>query len=177
VVTNCSNNYGPYQFPEKLIPHVMLRALHGLPLPVYGDGRNVRDWLHVDDHARGLVPPPMRGEPGATYLFGGGAERTNLEVVERGVPRARRAAAARRTARAPDPFVRDRPGHDFRYAVDAVKRPRGPRLGTEHAASTTACAARWRGTSTTSTGASARLGAGYGLERSAPRARPREAGA
>jgi dTDP-glucose 4,6-dehydratase len=119
IVTNCSNNYGPYQFPEKLVPHTVLRALHGLPLPVYGDGSNVRDWLHVDDHAQGLVLALERGEPGRTYLFGADEERTTLQVVEticaaldeerpQGAPHARLIE-----------FVSDRPGHDFRYAIDS----------------------------------------------------------
>ncbi len=119
VVTNCSNNYGPRQHPEKLIPHMILRALAGEPLPVYGSGTNVRDWLHVEDHARGLVDAALAGRPGATYLFGGGAERTNLEVVRalcaildglhpEGAPHDRTIA-----------FVADRPGHDHRYAIDA----------------------------------------------------------
>jgi dTDP-glucose 4,6-dehydratase len=120
LVTNCTNNYGPYQFPEKLVPHTVLRALQELELPVYGAGTNVRDWLHVDDHARGLVLALERGEPGRTYLFGADEERTTLDVVEtictaldevrpQGAPHARLIA-----------FVRDRPGHDFRYAVDAA---------------------------------------------------------
>ncbi len=120
VVTNCSNNYGPRQHPEKLIPHMILRALAGEPLPVYGGGQNVRDWLHVEDHARGLVDAALRGVPGATYLFGGGAERTNLEVVH--------ALCATLDAMRPDgapharlvTFVADRPGHDLRYAIDAA---------------------------------------------------------
>ena len=81
-MTNCSNNYGPRQFPEKLIPLMILNALEGKPLPVYGDGLNVRDWIHVEDHARGLMPVLERGRVGETYLFGGRAVRTNLEVVE-----------------------------------------------------------------------------------------------
>ena len=119
VVTNCSNNYGPRQHPEKLIPHVTLRALAGDSLPVYGRGANVRDWLHVEDHARGLVDAAMVGEAGATYLFGGGAERRNLEVV-RAICRA---LDERRPQEAPHErlieFVADRPGHDHRYAIDA----------------------------------------------------------
>ena len=118
VVTNCSNNYGPRQHPEKLIPHMVLRGLAGLELPVYGSGANVRDWLHVEDHARGLVAAALRGEPGATYLFGGSSERSNLDVV--------RELCAILDDRVPEhapherlvTFVTDRPGHDFRYAVD-----------------------------------------------------------
>lgn len=120
VVTNCSNNYGPRQHPEKLIPHMILRALAGEPLPVYGSGANVRDWLHVEDHARGLVEAALGGAPGATYLFGGGAERTNLEVVRALC----RLLDERRPAGAPHErlvaFVADRPGHDHRYAIDAA---------------------------------------------------------
>ncbi|MBA2667062.1 MAG: dTDP-glucose 4,6-dehydratase [Trueperaceae bacterium] len=119
IVTNCSNNYGPYQFPEKLVPHTVLRALHGLELPVYGDGRNVRDWLHVDDHARGLTLALERGSPGSTYLFGADQERTTLDVVEAicGVLDEVRPAAAPHARLIA--FVEDRPGHDFRYAIDA----------------------------------------------------------
>lgn len=125
VVTNCSNNYGPRQHPEKLIPHMVLRALAGQPLPVYGRGANVRDWLHVADHARGLVDAALHGAPGATYLFGGGAERTNLDVV--------RTLCALLDERRPDAapherlvtFVADRPGHDHRYAIDATSAREG----------------------------------------------------
>ena len=112
VVTRCSNNYGPYQFPEKLIPLTVVRALAGQPVPVYGDGRNVRDWIHVEDHCRGILAALRDGRPGRVYNFGGGAERTNLEMVH----------AILRLAGAPLDLVRfvaDRPGHDFRYAVDA----------------------------------------------------------
>ena len=120
VVTNCSNNFGPRQHPEKLIPHMILRALAGESLPVYGRGANVRDWLHVEDHARGLVDAALHGAPGATYLFGGDSERTNLEVV-RAVCRV---LDARRPEGAPHErriaFVADRPGHDHRYAIDAA---------------------------------------------------------
>ena len=118
-VSNTTNNYGPWQFPEKLIPLVTLNALEGKPLPVYGEGNNVRDWLHVEDHAEALVLALFRGEPGATYCIGPRQERTNLEVV--------RAICATLDRLRPDPagprerlitFVRDRPGHDFRYAMD-----------------------------------------------------------
>ncbi|MFL1464378.1 dTDP-glucose 4,6-dehydratase [Roseococcus sp. DSY-14] len=118
-VSNTTNNYGPWQFPEKLIPLVTLNALEGRPLPVYGKGDNVRDWLHVEDHAEALVLALLRGQPGATYCIGPRQERTNLEVV--------RAICATLDRLRPDPagprerlvtFVADRPGHDFRYAMD-----------------------------------------------------------
>jgi dTDP-glucose 4,6-dehydratase len=125
VVTNCSNNYGPRQHPEKLIPHMILRALAGATLPVYGRGANVRDWLHVEDHARGLVDALLSGTPGATYLFGGGGERANLDVV-RAICRL---LDDRRPAAAPHErlvaFVPDRPGHDHRYAIDASSAREG----------------------------------------------------
>ena len=123
LVTNCSNNYGPYHFPEKLIPLMILKGLSGDALPVYGDGSNVRDWLHVEDHARALAAVVAGGQPGATYLIGGNAERTNLQVVEaicnlldRHAPR-----ADGQSRRAQITFVADRPGHDYRYAIDASK--------------------------------------------------------
>lgn len=118
-VSNTTNNYGPWQFPEKLIPLVTLNALEGKPLPVYGEGSNVRDWLHVEDHAEALVLALFRGEPGVTYCIGPRQERTNLEVVK--------AICTTVDRLRPDPagprerlitFVRDRPGHDFRYAMD-----------------------------------------------------------
>jgi dTDP-glucose 4,6-dehydratase len=134
VVTNCSNNYGPYQFPEKLIPLMIIKALAGDDLPVYGAGANVRDWLHVEDHAAGLVRAMEQGEPGRTYLFGGGAERSNLEVVETicdlldevagPLPSGPRRSLIR--------FVTDRPGHDFRYAVDATSSRSGLGWEPEH---------------------------------------------
>jgi dTDP-glucose 4,6-dehydratase len=120
LISNCSNNYGPYQFPEKLIPHMILSALHEEPLPVYGTGGNVRDWLHVEDHARALERIAARGRPGATYLVGGRAERTNLDVVETICrlldTRAPRAGGG--SYRDLIRFVADRPGHDRRYAID-----------------------------------------------------------
>ena len=123
LVTNCSNNYGPYHFPEKLIPLVIIRALAGEPLPVYGDGSNVRDWLYVEDHARALRAVFERGRPGETYNVGGNSERRNLEVVEticatldRLSPRADGKAYSSQIS-----FVADRPGHDHRYAIDASK--------------------------------------------------------
>lgn len=123
VMTNCSNNYGPFHFPEKLIPLTILNALEGKPLPVYGTGDNVRDWLHVEDHARALALVIAGGRVGETYNIGGNEERSNLAVVE--------AICDALDARAPLPnggarrnlitFVTDRPGHDRRYAIDAGK--------------------------------------------------------
>ncbi len=120
VISNCSNNYGPYHFPEKLIPLVILNALHERPLPVYGKGANVRDWLFVDDHARALEKVVTEGQPGATYLIGGRAERTNLEVVEAicDLLDARQPRAGGGRHRDLIRFVSDRPGHDRRYAID-----------------------------------------------------------
>jgi dTDP-glucose 4,6-dehydratase len=123
VTSNCSNNYGPYHFPEKLIPLAILNALEGKPIPVYGKGENVRDWLFVEDHARALVLVATQGVPGETYNVGGRAERRNIDVVT--------AIAAQVDQLAPDPaigprsrlitFVHDRPGHDLRYAIDSSK--------------------------------------------------------
>ena len=121
LVTNCSNNYGPYHFPEKLIPLMILNALAGKPLPVYGKGENVRDWLFVEDHAEALLLVVEKGSPGETYNIGGNAEARNIDIV--------RALCSlldeRRPAGAPHDrlisFVSDRPGHDFRYAIDASK--------------------------------------------------------
>lgn len=121
ITTNCSNNYGPLQFPEKLIPLMILNALNGKPLPVYGDGKNVRDWLYVGDHCAGIRAALARGRPGETYNIGGNSEKTNLEVVHAvcaildelhpaGAPHARLIT-----------YVKDRPGHDQRYAINAEK--------------------------------------------------------
>ncbi len=131
VVTNCSNNYGPYQFPEKLIPLMILNALDGRPLPIYGDGGQVRDWLHVEDHCAGLLTALRRGRPGEKYHIGGGCERTNLQVVdllcealEVCCPAASNAtlrSAGVRSYTALKSLVADRPGHDRRYAIDAGK--------------------------------------------------------
>ena len=123
VLTNCSNNYGPYHFPEKLIPLVILKALAGVPLPVYGDGSNVRDWLHVDDHARALRLVVDQGRVGETYCVGGNAERTNLQVVHAICDELdrQRSRDDGKSYRDQITFVADRPGHDFRYAIDATK--------------------------------------------------------
>jgi dTDP-glucose 4,6-dehydratase len=125
VTTNCSNNYGPYQFPEKLIPLVTLNALDAKPLPVYGDGKNVRDWLYVRDHCEGLLLAATRGKPGETYNLGGNSERTTLEVVET-VCRVLDELSPRSNGsyRELIHFVADRPGHDRRYAIDAAKAMR-----------------------------------------------------
>ena len=130
-VTNCSNNYGPFQYPEKLIPLMILNALDGRPLPLYGDGGNVREWLHVEDHCVALLLVLQKGAPGARYNVGAGDERTNLEVVDAicaALEAIRPAAgnpaiAARGAARYGDlrTFVSDRPGHDRRYAVDSTR--------------------------------------------------------
>ena len=118
-VSNCSNNYGPRQHPEKLIPLTILNARAGLPLPVYGRGANVRDWLHVDDHCAAIERILEAGVPGRTYAVGGHGERTNLEVVEAiCVAVAAETGREEASVRAQLRFVEDRPGHDFRYAID-----------------------------------------------------------
>ena len=121
LVTNCSNNYGPYHFPEKLIPHIILNALSGKPLPVYGDGQQVRDWLYVEDHARALVKVITEGVVGETYNIGGHNEKANLEVVETLCDLLQDLVPAERSYRELITFVQDRPGHDLRYAIDASK--------------------------------------------------------
>lgn len=137
LITNCSNNYGPYQFPEKLVPLAILNALEGRPVPVYGRGENVRDWLYVEDHVDALLLVLERGVTGETYLVGGHGERRNLEVVQ---------AICRLVDEMAPPlerpredlieFVTDRPGHDFRYAIDPSKLERElgwrPRHDFEH---------------------------------------------
>jgi dTDP-glucose 4,6-dehydratase len=123
LITNCSNNYGPFQFPEKLIPLMIMNALEGKPLPVYGDGRNIRDWLFVEDHCHAIRKVLFDGTPGEVYNIGGSCERTNLEVVHAicatvdrlrpGLPHAPCSSLVT--------FVKDRPGHDRRYAIDSSK--------------------------------------------------------
>jgi dTDP-glucose 4,6-dehydratase len=123
IVTNCSNNYGPYQFPEKLIPLMILNALEGKPLPVYGDGGNVRDWLYVEDHCQALWKVLREGRPGETYNIGGNSEYTNLDVVQtlcRTVDELR-PNLPHNPSSSLISFVKDRPGHDRRYAIDASK--------------------------------------------------------
>jgi len=122
LVTNCSNNYGPYQFPEKLIPLMILNAVEGKPLPVYGDGQNVRDWLFVEDHCRAITSVLEKGRLGETYNIGGDSERSNLQVVHAicdlvDEQLGREPGHARLLIR----YVQDRPGHDRRYAIDASK--------------------------------------------------------
>jgi len=125
LVTNCSNNYGPYHFPEKLIPHMIIKGLAGEPLPVYGDGRNIRDWLYVEDHAKALALVLEHGVVGETYNVGGRNERTNLQVVESICDLLDEIAPnSSSTRRDLITFVTDRPGHDRRYAIDATKLER-----------------------------------------------------
>jgi dTDP-glucose 4,6-dehydratase len=121
VICNCSNNYGPYQFPEKLIPLAILNALDGKPVPVYGDGSNVRDWLYVEDFVDGLLALLERGRPGQSYNFGGAGECSNLEIAERICAMLDGIAPIERPRRELIDFVPDRPGHDLRYANDAAK--------------------------------------------------------
>ncbi|PIE91113.1 MAG: dTDP-glucose 4,6-dehydratase [Acidobacteria bacterium] len=121
ITTNCSNNYGPYQFPEKLIPVIIMKALKGDPIPIYGDGKNIRDWLYVEDHCEGILTAIQKGKVGETYNIGGDSERTNLDIVhyicrildERFPEKEEHAKLIT--------FVPDRPGHDRRYAIDASK--------------------------------------------------------
>ena len=133
LITNCSNNFGPFQFPEKLLPLMILNAMEGQPLPIYGDGANVRDWLFVEDHCAGILLALQRGKPGEKYNFGGDGERTNLQMVdalceelERAWPARENPALALTGAGARSyvdlkTFVEDRPGHDRRYAIDATR--------------------------------------------------------
>ena len=131
IITNCSNNYGPYQFPEKLIPLMVLNALDGKPLPIYGDGQNIRDWLFVEDHCEGLLHVLQDGAPGEKYNLGGRSERSNLEVVEAVchildelLPCKSNPVFVERGIRQYEDlkaFVTDRPGHDFRYGIDTTK--------------------------------------------------------
>jgi dTDP-glucose 4,6-dehydratase len=131
LVTNCTNNYGPYQFPEKLIPLMVLNAIEAKPLPIYGDGGNVRDWIYVEDHCEGILTALERGRPGEQYAFGGGDERANLEIVDRLCtildellpPAENPSMRERGLSHYADlkSFVEDRPGHDRRYAIDTSK--------------------------------------------------------
>jgi dTDP-glucose 4,6-dehydratase len=117
VITRCSNNYGPYQFPEKLIPLMVANALRDQPLPVYGDGKNVRDWIHVEDHCRGLLAALEGGRPGQVYNFGASSERRNIDIVHLVLELLGKPASLIQ-------YVKDRPGHDRRYAIDAGKASR-----------------------------------------------------
>ncbi|MCL1036532.1 dTDP-glucose 4,6-dehydratase [Shewanella submarina] len=125
LITNCSNNYGPYHFPEKLIPHIILNAIHGKSLPVYGDGNQIRDWLYVEDHARALYKVVTEGKVGETYNIGGHNEKRNIEVVRTICDLLEELAPTK--PKGVDhyqdliTFVKDRPGHDVRYAIDARK--------------------------------------------------------
>ncbi len=125
IITNCSNNYGPYHFPEKLIPHIILNAIHGKPLPIYGDGSQIRDWLYVEDHAKALIRVLTEGKIGETYNIGGHNEKSNLEVVETICELLEELAPEKPAGvmiyRNLISFVKDRPGHDVRYAIDASK--------------------------------------------------------
>jgi len=128
LVTNCSNNYGPYHFPEKLVPLVILNALEGKPLPIYGKGNQIRDWLYVEDHARALIKVATEGKVGETYNIGGHNEKQNLEVVkticdilDSVIPIDQRPATIDSSFQELLSFVTDRPGHDMRYAIDASK--------------------------------------------------------
>ena len=123
LMTNCSNNYGPYQFPEKLIPLMILNALEGKPLPVYGTGMNIRDWLYVEDHCRAILTVLEKGIPGERYNIGGHNEKTNLSIVHTlcDILDAKRSRADDQSYRDQITYVKDRPGHDMRYAIDASK--------------------------------------------------------
>lgn len=122
LTTNCSNNYGPFQFPEKLIPLMILNAREGKPLPVYGDGKNVRDWLYVEDHCQAIMSVLQSGEPGETYNIGGWNEKPNIEIVQTVCDLVDEMAPPLNSSRRElITFVKDRPGHDRRYAIDARK--------------------------------------------------------
>jgi dTDP-glucose 4,6-dehydratase len=150
-ISNCSNNYGPYQFPEKLIPLMIAQLLSGKALPVYGDGRNVRDWLHVEDHCRGIEAVLMRGRPGEVYNIGGRSECENIHLVRRLCSIVDEHLAAAEDLRRSYPncriaaglaseglisFVRDRPGHDRRYAIDCAKVERECGFRAQHSLET-----------------------------------------
>lgn len=125
IITNCSNNYGPFHFPEKLIPHIIISALKGKPLPIYGNGLQIRDWLYVDDHAKALTKVITEGKSGNTYNIGGHNEKTNIEVVEAICDLLEELVANKPLGvnqyKDLINFVKDRPGHDTRYAIDATK--------------------------------------------------------
>lgn len=126
LITNCSNNYGPRQYPEKLIPHMINCALNGRPLPVYGNGRNVRDWIHVHDHCSGILLALEKAAPGSAYCFGGGAERRNIDVVQAicAILDRKRPRSDGKSYREQITYVEDRKGHDWRYAIDDSRAQR-----------------------------------------------------
>jgi dTDP-glucose 4,6-dehydratase len=134
VITRCSNNYGPYQFPEKLIPLMVVNALNNKELPVYGKGKNVRDWIYVEDHCRGIVTVAEKGVKGEVYNLGGGSEKENIEIVQTILEHLDKPETLIR-------FVKDRPGHDFRYSMDYSKIARelgwGPSIDFAHGLSST----------------------------------------
>jgi dTDP-glucose 4,6-dehydratase len=132
IVTNCSNNYGPFQFPEKLIPLMILNALESKHLPVYGDGKNIRDWLYVDDHADALILVAKHGKVGETYNIGGNCEKTNLEVVHTICNILDEIKPQKLPYNTLINFVKDRPGHDMRYAIDASKIKRELGFNPKH---------------------------------------------
>ena len=121
LTTNCSNNYGPFQFPEKLIPLMILNACEGKSLPIYGDGSNIRDWLHVEDHCSGILSVLQKGRVGQTYCIGGASEKTNMEVIDTLCKILDRKFPERAPHNQLKTFVKDRPGHDHRYAIDFSK--------------------------------------------------------
>jgi dTDP-glucose 4,6-dehydratase len=123
IITNCSNNYGPRQFPEKLIPHMISCALAGKPLPIYGDGKNVRDWIHVEDHCSGVYLALTKGAPGESYCFGGNAEKANIDLVNSLCETLDKLAPKKdgSSYKTQITFVKDRAGHDRRYAIDDSK--------------------------------------------------------
>ena len=121
LTTNCSNNYGPYQFPEKLIPLMILNACEGKNLPIYGDGSNIRDWLHVEDHCSGILSVLRKGRAGETYCIGGASEKTNMEVIDTLCEILDRLHPSGAPHNQLKTFVKDRPGHDHRYAIDFSK--------------------------------------------------------
>lgn len=125
IITNCSNNYGPYHFPEKLIPHIILNALHNKPIPIYGNGKQIRDWLYVDDHAQALYKVATTGTPGETYNIGGNNERQNIDIANAICDLLEELAPKHKPGNKPYhnliTHVKDRPGHDTRYAIDTTK--------------------------------------------------------
>jgi dTDP-glucose 4,6-dehydratase len=132
ITTNCSNNYGPRQFPEKLIPYMITRAISGQTLPIYGNGKNIRDWIHVEDHCFGVYQAMVKGKIGNTYCFGGNAEQTNIELVTTLCGIMDELCPAKYQYNSKIEFVRDREGHDFRYAIDDSKAVRELDFGRQY---------------------------------------------